>query len=60
VLRDPRVTSALVGARNPDQLNDSLDALENLNFSPAELAEIDKHARDGNLDLWKDAREGRG
>lgn len=60
VLRDLRVTSALIGARNVDQLNDSLDAVKNLNFSPAELAEIDKHAKEGNLDLWKDAREGRG
>jgi L-glyceraldehyde 3-phosphate reductase len=58
VLRDPRVTSALIGARNVDQLNDSLDAVKNLNFSPEELAEIDSHAQEGNLDLWKGAREG--
>lgn len=58
VLRDPRVTSALIGARNVDQLNDSLDAVKNLNFSPEELAEIDRHAQEGNLDLWKGAREG--
>lgn len=58
VLRDPRVTSALIGARNVDQLNDSLDAVNNLNFSPEDLAEIDSHAKEGNLDLWKGAREG--
>lgn len=58
VLRDPRVTSALIGARNVDQLNDSLDAVKNLIFSPDELAEIDTHAQEGNLDLWKGAREG--
>jgi len=58
VLRDPRVTSALIGARNVDQLNDSLDAVKNLSFSPEELAEIDSHAKEGNLDLWKGAREG--
>lgn len=58
VLRDPRVTSALIGARNVDQLNDSLDAVKNLSFSPDELAEIDTHAQEGNLDLWKGAREG--
>lgn len=58
VLRDPRVTSALIGARNVDQLDDSLDAVRNLAFSPEELAEIDQHAREGNLDLWKGAREG--
>ena len=58
VLRDSRVTSALIGARNVDQLNDSLDAVKNLTFSPEELAEIDSHAKEGNLDLWKGAREG--
>jgi L-glyceraldehyde 3-phosphate reductase len=57
VLRDPRVTTALIGARNVDQLNDSLDALKNLSFTEAELKEIDKYAQDGGLDLWKDARE---
>ncbi|QHS52449.1 L-glyceraldehyde 3-phosphate reductase [Edaphobacter sp. 12200R-103] len=58
VLRDSRVTSALIGARNVDQLNDSLDAVKNLTFSPEELAEIDSHAKEGDLDLWKGAREG--
>ena len=52
VLRDPRVTSALIGARSVDQLDDSLDAVKNLEFSPAELAEIDRHAEDGDVDLW--------
>jgi len=58
VLRDSRVTSALIGARNVDQLDDSLDAVKNLSFTEAELAEIDKHAKEGDLDLWKGAREG--
>ncbi len=53
VLRDPRVTSALVGARTVEQLDNSLDAVNNLDFSPEELAEIDVHATDGSLDLWK-------
>jgi L-glyceraldehyde 3-phosphate reductase len=57
-LRDSRVTSALIGARNVAQLDDSLDAVKNLNFTTEELAEIDKHAREGNLDIWKGAREG--
>jgi L-glyceraldehyde 3-phosphate reductase len=56
VLRDPRVTSALIGARNVDQLDDSLDALNHLQFSQKELAEIDRHAQDAGIDLWKDAR----
>ena len=57
VLRDKRVTSALVGARNVDQLDNSLDALKKLDFTPAELAEIDKQAIDSGIDLWKEARE---
>jgi L-glyceraldehyde 3-phosphate reductase len=53
VLRDPRVTSALIGARTVAQLDNSLDAVNNLDFSAEELAEIDHHATDGSLDLWK-------
>ncbi|WP_404334860.1 L-glyceraldehyde 3-phosphate reductase [Sphingomonas sp. MMS12-HWE2-04] len=53
VLRDPRVTSALVGARNVEQLDNSLDAVNRLDFSPEELAEIDQHATEGAIDLWK-------
>jgi L-glyceraldehyde 3-phosphate reductase len=58
VLRDKRVSSALVGARNVEQLDNSLDALKNLQFTNAELGEIDRYAQDGSIDLWKDAREG--
>jgi L-glyceraldehyde 3-phosphate reductase len=58
VLRDPRVTTALIGARNVEQLDDSLDAVKNLTLSDAELKEIDGHAQDGGIDLWKGAREG--
>jgi L-glyceraldehyde 3-phosphate reductase len=57
-LRDKRVTSALIGARTVEQLDDSLDAINNLTFSPEELKTIDTHAKEGNIDLWKDAREG--
>jgi L-glyceraldehyde 3-phosphate reductase len=53
VLRDPRVTSALIGARTVAQLDDSLDALKTLDFSPEELAEIETHAADGGIDIWK-------
>jgi L-glyceraldehyde 3-phosphate reductase len=56
VLRDKRVTSALIGARNVEQLDDSLDALKKLKFTAAELKEIDRHAQEGDLDLWRDAR----
>ena len=57
-LRDPRVTSALIGARNVEQLDNSLDALKNLDFTAEELKAIDQHAQDGQIDLWKGAREG--
>jgi L-glyceraldehyde 3-phosphate reductase len=57
VLRDTRVTSALIGARNVEQLDDSLDALKKLKFTAAELKEIDRYAQDGDLDLWRRARE---
>jgi L-glyceraldehyde 3-phosphate reductase len=57
VLRDRRVTSALVGARNVEQLDNSLDALKKLEFTEAELNEIDRYAEDGSIDLWKGARE---
>jgi L-glyceraldehyde 3-phosphate reductase len=56
-LRDERVTSALIGARNVEQLDDSLDALKKLEFTPAELKQIDRYAKEGDLDLWKQARE---
>ncbi len=58
VLRDKRVTSALIGARNVEQLDDSLDAVKKLEFSADELSEIDKFAQDSSIDLWKGAREG--
>ena len=58
VLRDQRVTSALIGARNVEQLDNSLDALKNLQFSAAELRDIDSHAQEGSIDLWREAREG--
>jgi len=54
VLRDSRVTSALIGARSVAQLEDSLDAVKNLAFSQAELEEIDQFARDGGIDLWRE------
>ena len=58
VLRDSRVTTALIGARNVAQLDDSLDAVKKVGFTSEELAEIDQHAKEGSLDLWKGAREG--
>jgi L-glyceraldehyde 3-phosphate reductase len=51
-LRDPRVTSALIGVSSLQQLEDNLGALDNLEFGADELAEIDRYARDGELNLW--------
>jgi L-glyceraldehyde 3-phosphate reductase len=51
-LRDPRITSALIGARTVAQLEDSLGALKALDFSSEELAEIDVHAIDSGIDIW--------
>lgn len=56
-LRDKRVTTALIGARNVQQLDNSLDSLKNRAFTEAELKEIDKYAIDSDIDLWKNARE---
>ena len=53
VLRDPRVTSALVGASSVAQLENTLGALTNLDFTPEELAQLDAHAVDSGIDLWR-------
>src|SRR3977135_3177908 len=51
-LRDPRVTSTLIGASSVGQLEDSLGALGNLDFSVDELAEIDRYATESDINLW--------
>jgi L-glyceraldehyde 3-phosphate reductase len=51
-LRDARVTSALIGASSVEQLEDSLGALEKLEFAPEELEEIDNYASDVGINLW--------
>jgi L-glyceraldehyde 3-phosphate reductase len=58
-LRDPRVTSALVGASSVRQLEDILGALDRLDFSAAELAEIDRWATDdADVNLWAGSSAG--
>jgi L-glyceraldehyde 3-phosphate reductase len=52
-LRDERVTSLVAGASSVAQLEENLAALQNLEFSADELAEIDRHAVDGGIDLWR-------
>jgi L-glyceraldehyde 3-phosphate reductase len=53
VLRDERVTSALIGASRPEQVTENVAALDRLDFSGEELAEIDRHAGEGGIDLWR-------
>ena len=53
VLRDARVTTALIGASKPAQITDLVGAMRRLDFSAAELAVIDQHAVDGGINLWK-------
>ena len=52
-LRDPRVTSALIGASSVGQLEQNVAALDRLDFSPDELTEIDEHAVDAGINLWE-------
>jgi L-glyceraldehyde 3-phosphate reductase len=56
-LRDPRVTSALIGASSVAQLQDSLGALERVEFDDSELAEIDRHAVDGQINIWSQSSD---
>ena len=52
-LRDPRMTSIVAGASSVTQLEENLAALDGLDFSADELAEIDRYAVEGGIDLWQ-------
>jgi L-glyceraldehyde 3-phosphate reductase len=58
VLRDPRVTSVLVGASSVAQLEDNLAALDGPELSEEEVAEIDQHAVDSGINIWARSSEG--
>jgi L-glyceraldehyde 3-phosphate reductase len=58
VLRDPRVTSALIGASSVTQLEENLAAAQNTTFSAEELAEIDRHAVDSGINIWSASSAG--
>ena len=60
VLRGGRVTSALIGASRPEQVEDCVGALDELDFSRAELAEIDRYAREADINLWAASAERKG
>jgi L-glyceraldehyde 3-phosphate reductase len=57
-LRDERVTSLVIGASRVTQLEENVAALDHLDFTAEELAEIDRFAGDAGVDLWAEAREG--
>ena len=51
--RDPRMTSLVIGASTVKQLEDNVAALGNMSLTADELAEIDRHATDAGINLWK-------
>ena len=55
VLRDEGITTALIGASKPSQIIDCAGAADNLSFTEAELAEIDRVAGDANINLWAES-----
>jgi L-glyceraldehyde 3-phosphate reductase len=54
-LRDPRMTSTLIGASSIKQLESNLAALDNLDFTDEELAEIDRYATDAHINIWAES-----
>jgi L-glyceraldehyde 3-phosphate reductase len=56
-LRDPRVTSTLIGASSVEQLEENVAALDQLDFADEELAEIDRHATESGINLWASQSE---
>jgi L-glyceraldehyde 3-phosphate reductase len=54
-LRDPRVTSALLGASSVEQLEQNVAAVRRLDFDAEELAEIERYAQEGDINLWAPA-----
>ena len=57
VLRDPAVSSTLVGASSVEQLDENLGALTNLDFSADEISDIDRYASDSGIDLWRESSD---
>ncbi|MGF0538268.1 L-glyceraldehyde 3-phosphate reductase [Agrobacterium sp. ES01] len=60
VLRGGHITTALIGASRPEQVEDCVKALEKPDFTAEELAEIDVHARDADINLWAASAERNG
>ncbi len=60
VLRDRRMTTALIGASRPEQILNSVGALEHTTFTDEELADIDRYAVEGGVNLWARSAEREG
>lgn len=58
VLRDPRVSTTLIGASSPAQIIENVAALQRLDFTSQELAAIDVQAQEGNINLWAKSSQG--
>jgi L-glyceraldehyde 3-phosphate reductase len=56
-LRDPRITTVLIGASRPEQVEENVAALASLEFSPEELAEIDRYATEAGINRWARSSE---
>lgn len=57
LLKDPRVTSVLMGASSPAQIEENIASLDQLSFTEEELAEIEPYAQEGDLNLWAKSSE---
>jgi L-glyceraldehyde 3-phosphate reductase len=53
ILRDPRVTSAPIGASKPSQVTENVAALKNIDFSLDKLAAIEAYEQEGGVNLWE-------
>ena len=52
MLNNKAVTTALIGASSVKQIKENIESLNNINFSKSELKEINKKAKDGNINKW--------
>jgi L-glyceraldehyde 3-phosphate reductase len=57
VLKEPRITTVLIGASRPEQIEENVAALDKLEFSGDELTEIDRYAKEGGINLWAASSE---
>ncbi len=57
VLKNGKVTSALIGASKVQQVIDCVGALNNLEFTETELKQIDQYAKDGGINIWQQSAE---